>query len=265
MASVLYRQDSLTIVVKQMAKDAYWFRHDANARNDIKVIELRSLHGYEGYGIYFSIIEVMREQSSYTISESKIGMVALALGLPLDKLKTVLDDCISIGLFERHDGEILSQSFLLRMDVWDSYKSNGKRGGRPPKQPKLKQSDKPTNNQSENQTHNQTDNQSGNLNDTMIVNRVNRDSKQSASEFPTLEMCVQASQMDGFTEKQGEAYYHLRNSTDWLIPRGKSGNLYPVANWRSDMHNVISQGWLDKKPDTGKPDASETYKNWKPL
>jgi hypothetical protein len=84
-------------------------------------------------------------------------------------------------------------------------------------------------------------------------------------ERPTIDQCVQASQMSGFTDKQGEAYYHLRNSTDWLIPRGKSGNLYPVANWRSDMHNVILQGWLDKKPDTGKPDASETYKNWKPL
>jgi hypothetical protein len=89
--------------------------------------------------------------------------------------------------------------------------------------------------------------------------------KSEPTNFPTIEDCKQASKMDGFTEKQGEAYYHLRNSTDWLIPRGKSGNLYPVANWRSDMHNVISQGWLDKKPDTGKPDASETYKNWKPL
>jgi len=226
-----------------MAKDAYWFRHDANARNDIKVIELRSLHGYEGYGIYFAIIEVMREQSTYTISESKIGMVALALSLPTSKLKTILDDCIAIGLLERHDGEILSQSFLQRMDVWDSYKNNGKKGGRPPKdKPKKKQEDKPSNNQDDNQR----DNQSGNLNDTMIVNRVNRDSKLSASEIPTLEMCVQASQMSGFTDKQGEAYYHLRNSTDWLVPRGKSGNLYPVANWRSDMHNVISQGWLER-------------------
>lgn len=89
--------------------------------------------------------------------------------------------------------------------------------------------------------------------------------KSEPTNLPTIQDCKQASQMDGFTEKQGEAYYHLRNSTDWLIPRGKSGNLYPVANWRSDMHNVISQGWLDKKPDISKPDAFETYKNWKPL
>jgi hypothetical protein len=153
-----------------MAKDAYWFRHDANARNDIKIIELRSIHGYEGYGIYFAIIEVMREQTDYTISESKIGMVAVALGLPLDKLKPIMDDCISIGLFERRDGQILSQSLLNRMDTWDSYKNNGKKGGRPKKQPKDNQEDKPINNQK----HNLNGNQKVKLNDTIIVDRVNR-------------------------------------------------------------------------------------------
>lgn len=97
------------------------------------------------------------------------------------------------------------------------------------------------------------------------MDKVNSSIKSEPTNFPTIDDCRQASQMSGFTEKQGEAYYHLRNSTNWLIPRGKSGNLYPVANWRSDMHNVISQGWLDKKPDPTKPDLNEAYKGFKLL
>ena len=34
-------------------KDAYFFAHDCNARNDPKVLALRSVYGTEGYGLYF--------------------------------------------------------------------------------------------------------------------------------------------------------------------------------------------------------------------
>jgi hypothetical protein len=129
-----------------MAKDAYWFRHDANARNDIKIIELRSLHGYEGYGLYFGILEVMREQAHYAIPENKIGMVSVALGESAAKVKEVIEDCVSVGLFERNDGLIYSPSFLDRMSKWEDMKnrneSNGSKGGRPKRNP----SDNPNNN-----------------------------------------------------------------------------------------------------------------------
>jgi hypothetical protein len=122
-----------------MAKDAYWFRHDANARNDIKIIELRSLHGYEGYGLYFGILEVMREQAHYAIPENKIGMVSVALGESAAKVKEVIEDCVSVGLFERNDGLIYSPSFLDRMSKWEDMKNrnetNGSKGGRPKRNP----------------------------------------------------------------------------------------------------------------------------------
>ena len=36
-----------------------YFSHDSNARNDIKLIRLRSKFGWEGYGIYFALIELL--------------------------------------------------------------------------------------------------------------------------------------------------------------------------------------------------------------
>lgn len=40
-----------------MAKDTFYFSHDYNARNDIKIKKLLSKHGYLGYGIFWAIIE----------------------------------------------------------------------------------------------------------------------------------------------------------------------------------------------------------------
>ena len=48
-----------------MSKDAYYFPHDSNARNDKRLIKVRMKYGMQGYGIYFGIIEILREQNDY--------------------------------------------------------------------------------------------------------------------------------------------------------------------------------------------------------
>jgi hypothetical protein len=40
-----------------MAKDTFYFSHDYNVRNDAKIKKLLSKHKYEGYGIFWAIIE----------------------------------------------------------------------------------------------------------------------------------------------------------------------------------------------------------------
>jgi hypothetical protein len=87
----------------------------------------------------------------------------------------------------------------------------------------------------------------------------------SASDIPSIDDCIQASQMSGFTKEQGEAYYHFRNANGWMVARGKDGNLFPIANWRSDMVMAISKGYLEKQQDKTKPDMKEVYKGFKPL
>ena len=96
---------------------ALYFSHDCNARNDPKILMMRSLHGYEGYGWYWAIIEIMREQSNYKIEHSEMGINALAmhLGCERTKFKKFLDDCIEYGLFETDGRHIYTQSLLERM------------------------------------------------------------------------------------------------------------------------------------------------------
>ena len=48
-----------------MEKDAYYFPHFSNARHDRKIKRLRKELGAEGYGIYFMILEILREQTGF--------------------------------------------------------------------------------------------------------------------------------------------------------------------------------------------------------
>ena len=40
-----------------MSKETFYFSHDYNARNDMKIKKLIIMHGYEGYGLFWSLIE----------------------------------------------------------------------------------------------------------------------------------------------------------------------------------------------------------------
>lgn len=91
-------------------KEAYYFRHDCNARNDQKIIALRIRHKMEGYGIYWSIIEMLRESASYMCT-TDYNIVAFGLHVGADKIKSIVED---FGLFEfTQDGKYFYSKRLL--------------------------------------------------------------------------------------------------------------------------------------------------------
>ena len=44
-----------------------YFPHDSDARSDDKIIALRIKHKWEGYGLYWALIEKLRESKNYTL------------------------------------------------------------------------------------------------------------------------------------------------------------------------------------------------------
>ena len=102
-------------------KDAFWFSHDCNARNDPKVLTLRSAYGAEGYGLYFMILEVLREQPEYRLPVSRFLYQSLALqtGVPQGRVQEMVEfmtgDCADRGdTLLVCDGEYLYSGALLR-------------------------------------------------------------------------------------------------------------------------------------------------------
>jgi len=80
-------------------KDAYYFSHDANARHDPKIIKMISTYGMKGYGWYWGIIEMLREQDNYKLSisdQSDIDVIASQTNSDSEKIKKYINDCVKI-------------------------------------------------------------------------------------------------------------------------------------------------------------------------
>jgi hypothetical protein len=107
-----------------------YFSHDSNARNDDKIIALRMKHGMEGYGVYFAILERMREIKDY-FHVKDYNVIAFDLRVSNALIKSIVED---FGLFQcAEDGSrFYSESFLKRMKAKDDVSilraESGKKG-----------------------------------------------------------------------------------------------------------------------------------------
>ena len=107
-----------------------YFSHDSNARNSEKLIRLRMKEGAEGYGIYFMLLERLREEPGYS-SERDYNMLSFDLRVDASLIKTVVEDYELFTITE--DGkQFYSSGFKKRMEFMDSKKKifseAGKRG-----------------------------------------------------------------------------------------------------------------------------------------
>lgn len=102
-----------------------YFPHDSNARNSDKLIPLRARLGAEGYGIYFMLIERLREEPSY-MSVKDYNMLAFDLRVDSGKVKSVIED---FGLFAfTDDGKCFySESLMRRMKIKDVKSEKARR------------------------------------------------------------------------------------------------------------------------------------------
>ena len=109
-------------------KATNYFSHDSNARNDEKLLSLRMRHGAAGYGVYFMIIERLREETDYT-SVKDYNIIAFDLRVDAALIKSVVED---FGLFAfTEDGKrFYSESFLGRMQIMDVEKSKRSNAGK---------------------------------------------------------------------------------------------------------------------------------------
>ena len=108
-------------------KDAYYFSHDSNARNDQRLMKVRMRYGMEGYGIYFGIIEILREQSDYTLTFSDLDSISFDLRVE----RNIIDDIVeNFDLFEIEEDSFYSKSLKKRMEKLDLIKQKRADAGR---------------------------------------------------------------------------------------------------------------------------------------
>ena len=105
-----------------------YFPHDSNARNSDKLIRLRMRHKAAGYGVFFMILERLREEPSY-MSVKDYNMIAFDLREDASLIKSVIED---FGLFVfTEDGKYFySESFKKRMEFKDDKSKKRSEAGK---------------------------------------------------------------------------------------------------------------------------------------
>lgn len=94
-----------------------YFSHDSNARNSEKMIKLRMKHKVAGYGVYFMLLERLRDEKNY-MSIKDYNLLAFDLRVDASLIKSVVEE---FGLFVfTDDGEYFySEGFNKRMAIKD--------------------------------------------------------------------------------------------------------------------------------------------------
>jgi hypothetical protein len=111
-----------------MAKDTFWFKHDYNARNDEKILELRSIHGAEAYGVYWMIVETMADNDNGGIKGGLIGGLSHGFGVAKDRLQEIIQCCLDVDLIYEDDGYYFSRRMLRHKEERKFFSDKGKEG-----------------------------------------------------------------------------------------------------------------------------------------
>lgn len=118
-------------------KDAYYFSHDSSASRDIKMLKLKHKHGWQGIGLFWAIVETLRESTDYQFQsdEASIELLSTILGIDYPTLNNVIETCYTVGLFENNGTYFYSNSLNERMSEMNKRREtghkNGVLGGRP--------------------------------------------------------------------------------------------------------------------------------------
>ena len=111
-------------------KDAYYFSHDSNARNDQRIMKVRMEYGMQGYGIYFGIIEILRDQANYTLAFNDLESISFDLRVDIKILEDIV---LNYSLFTTEDDIFYSASLKRRMEALDKRRLKlseaGRKGG----------------------------------------------------------------------------------------------------------------------------------------
>ena len=212
-----------------MSKDAYYFPHDSNAKDDPKCVLLIEQLGMEGYGIYWMLIETLREQPDYTDPVANIPALGRRYNTTAEKVKTVV---CNYGLFTVKDDKIFfSDSLNRRMLVFEEKRAKRSEAGRLGNAARWKTS--------------QTDRNAITMRSQFIASKVKKSKekesigkesmrgKRKPFSPPTPSEVESFFTENGYTAEAARRAFDYYTDANWHDAEGK-----PVLNWKQKMRGV---------------------------
>lgn len=116
-----------------MKKDVYWFKHDSGIGREIEMRKMAHFYGHWGKGIYWDVLEILREQPSYCFKSDDASLQFLAEIIGCKdtvKFTNWFKECVTDGIFYTEESMFYSPRLTENMKVWDAKKVAGGQGGR---------------------------------------------------------------------------------------------------------------------------------------
>ena len=112
-------------------KDAYYFPHDSNAKDDPKMMLVIDELGPAGYGMYWMLIEELRNQPGYKYPIRVINTLARKFNAEKEEMIRLVND---YDLFVIDNDMFYSESLIRRMEVFEAKRKRrveaGRKGGK---------------------------------------------------------------------------------------------------------------------------------------
>jgi len=231
-----------------MKKEAYYFSHDSNARQDEKIIKLRMKLGWEGYGLYWALIEMLRDAKEYRL-ETDYTTIAFELRTECERIKDVVE---SYQLFTIEGNVFYSESLLGRMKLREAKsKKASEAAKRRWSKPAENQRDTSESNADVMRTHSESNAIKG-------KERKEKESKRNIFKAPSV-----AEIQDYFLErnipnhnKEAEKFYDFYESKGWMVGKNK------MKDWKAAVRNW-SKNLQDKKQVSGGKGFEKDYSKYK--
>lgn len=97
-----------------------WFKHDADARNSLKLRKVRRKYGADGYAIYWFCLEAIayevdKDNLSFDLKEDA-ETIAFELSIQEKRVEEIMHYLVEAGLFESSQGVVTCLKLAERLD-----------------------------------------------------------------------------------------------------------------------------------------------------
>lgn len=228
-----------------MKKDAFWFSHDSNAKDDIKSMKLIDQLGLEGYGIYWVLIETLRDQADYKYPIELLPILARRYNTSGEKMKAVVG---TYGLFDvDEENNFFSISLNSRMLYFNNYREQRRLAGVKSAEVRASKNEmistvvqRSFNGRSTGVQLNNKDNKDNKEN---INNKRNREKKVKNFIAPPLSDVKLFFKEHGYSEASAEKAFNHYDLANWHDTNGNQ-----VKNWKQKMNTVWFKTENQEKP-----------------
>lgn len=217
-----------------MAKDnAYYFSHDYNAHNDVKILFMRQQLGMEGYGIYWFLIENLADAGGF-LPLKIVPVLAMQMHTTEVKVSAVIKE---FELFELSDNQFFSARLNKHLEIRQHIKSiNSEKGKKSAEARKSTAVQPQLNNGSTKESKGKEKKESKESKSTGDVCK--DDLLKNSNLFrqpnkPTYEQVYEVFFRNGGTEEMARGFFNKHEGTGWFL------NGSPIVNFVKLAENYI--------------------------